>query len=111
VSLPPGYFVSWGGQFELQQEAGKRLMLVVPVTLLIILILLFMNFGSLKNTLLILFNIPLALVGGIAGLSLSLLRSASSLCSASPWAMAWCWLAASTSCCLMALMACRWTKP
>ena len=71
VRLPPGYFVSWGGQFELQQEAGRRLMLVVPVTLLIIVILLFMNFGSLKNTLLILFNIPLALVGGIAGLWLT----------------------------------------
>lgn len=71
VQMPPGYLVSWGGQFELQQEANKRLALVVPVTLLIILLLLFMNFGSLKNTFLILFNIPLALVGGVVALWLS----------------------------------------
>ena len=71
VQMPPGYLVSWGGQFELQQEANKRLALVVPVTLLIILLLLFMNFGSLKNTFLILFNIPLALVGGVVALWLT----------------------------------------
>uniref|UniRef100_UPI0040572C41 efflux RND transporter permease subunit n=1 Tax=Candidatus Electronema sp. TaxID=2698783 RepID=UPI0040572C41 len=71
VKLPPGYLVRWGGQFELQREASKRLALVVPVTLLIILLLLFMNFGSLKNTFLVLFNIPLALVGGIAALWLT----------------------------------------
>ncbi|MCA1765119.1 MAG: efflux RND transporter permease subunit, partial [Desulfobulbaceae bacterium] len=71
VLMPPGYLVSWGGQFELQQEANKRLALVVPVTLLIILLLLFMNFGSLKNTFLILFNIPLALVGGVVALWLT----------------------------------------
>jgi cobalt-zinc-cadmium resistance protein CzcA len=71
VQMPTGYIVSWGGQFELQQEANKRLALVVPVTLLIILLLLFMNFGSLKNTFLILFNIPLALVGGVVALWLT----------------------------------------
>lgn len=71
VQMPPGYLVSWGGQFELQQEANKRLALVVPVTLLIILLLLFMNFSSLKNTFLILFNIPLALVGGAVALWLT----------------------------------------
>lgn len=71
VQMPPGYLVSWGGQFELQQEANKRLSFVVPVTLLIILLLLFMNFGSLKNTFLILFNIPLALVGGVVALWLT----------------------------------------
>jgi cobalt-zinc-cadmium resistance protein CzcA len=68
IKLPPGYLVSWGGQFELQQEANKRLALVVPVTLLIVFLLLFSNFNSLKNSLLILLNIPLALVGGVAGL-------------------------------------------
>ncbi len=68
VDLPPGYMVSWGGQFELQQEANKRLALVVPVTLAVIMLLLFMNFGSIKNSLLILINIPLALVGGIIAL-------------------------------------------
>jgi hypothetical protein len=60
VQMPPGYLISWGGQFELQQQANQRLALVVPVTLLIILFLLFMNFSSLKNTFLILLNIPLA---------------------------------------------------
>ncbi|NOZ48281.1 MAG: efflux RND transporter permease subunit [Chlorobi bacterium] len=71
VDLPPGYITSWGGQFRLQQEANKRLALVVPVTLLIIFLLLFSSFGSLKNTLLILINIPLALVGGIVALWLT----------------------------------------
>jgi cobalt-zinc-cadmium resistance protein CzcA len=71
VQMPPGYLVNWGGQFELQQQANQRLALVVPVTLLIILLLLFMNFGSLKNTFLILLNIPLALVGGVVGLWLT----------------------------------------
>jgi len=68
VKLPPGYSVTWGGQFRLQQEANKRLAVVVPITLLIIFLLLFSSFNSLKNTLLILLNIPLALVGGIVGL-------------------------------------------
>ena len=68
VTLPAGYLVTWGGQFRLQQEANKRLAVVVPITLLIIFLLLFSNFKSIKNTLLILLNIPLALVGGVAGL-------------------------------------------
>ncbi|MCD6377070.1 MAG: efflux RND transporter permease subunit [Caldisericaceae bacterium] len=71
VSLPPGYLVTWGGQFRLQQEANKRLAVVIPITLIIIFVLLFSSFGSLKNTLLILLNIPLALVGGIAALWIS----------------------------------------
>ena len=68
VDLPPGYIVTWGGQFRLQQEANKRFAVVIPATILIISLLLFSNFGSLKNTLLILLNIPLALVGGIIAL-------------------------------------------
>ncbi len=71
VDLPPGYLVVWGGQFRLQQEANKRLAVVIPVTLIIIFILLFSSFGSLKNTLLILLNIPLALVGGVTALWLT----------------------------------------
>ncbi len=71
VSLPAGYLVTWGGQFRLQQEANKRLAVVIPITLIIIFVLLFSSFGSLKNTLLILLNIPLALVGGIAALWIS----------------------------------------
>lgn len=71
VNLPPGYFVTWGGQFRLQQEANKRLAVVIPVTLLIIFLMLFSSFNSIKNTFLILLNIPLALVGGIVGLWLT----------------------------------------
>jgi cobalt-zinc-cadmium resistance protein CzcA len=68
VALPPGYLVTWGGQFRLQQEANKRLGLVVPATLVIIFLLLFSSFHSLRNALLIFLNIPLALVGGVIGL-------------------------------------------
>ena len=68
VKLPPGYLVSWGGQFELQQDANKRLALVVPITLLIVFILLYSTFNSLRNSLLIFLNIPLALVGGVMAL-------------------------------------------
>lgn len=68
VDLPPGYLMTWGGQFRLQQEANKRFSVVIPATILIVSLLLFSNFGSLKNTLLILLNIPLALVGGIIAL-------------------------------------------
>ena len=71
VELPPGYLITWGGQFELQQEANKRLAVVVPLTLLIVFLLLFSTFNSLKNCFLILLNIPLALVGGVAGLWLT----------------------------------------
>ena len=71
VKFPPGYLVGWGGQFELQQEANKRLSLVVPITLLIVFLLLFSSFNSLKNALLIILNIPLALVGGVVGLWLT----------------------------------------
>lgn len=71
VRLPSGYLVQWGGQFELQQEANMRLALVVPLTLLIVFLLLYSTFNSLRNSLLILLNIPLALVGGVAGLWLT----------------------------------------
>jgi cobalt-zinc-cadmium resistance protein CzcA len=68
VTLPPGYFVTWGGQFELAQQANQRLMVVVPITLGMICMLLYVSFNSFKNTVLILLNIPLALVGGVIGL-------------------------------------------
>ncbi len=71
VDLPPGYLVTWGGQFELQQQANRRLALVVPVTLLLIFILLYSSFNSLTSSVLILLNIPLALVGGIMALWIS----------------------------------------
>lgn len=68
VTLPAGYSVRWGGQFENQQRAAKRLALVVPVALSLIFIVLFMTFGSARQALLILANIPFALVGGVLGL-------------------------------------------
>lgn len=71
IKLPPGYFNTWGGQFRLQQEANKRLAIVIPVTLVIISLLLYSSFGSVKNAALILLNIPLALVGGVIALWIS----------------------------------------
>ncbi|MFP8878210.1 MAG: efflux RND transporter permease subunit [Myxococcota bacterium] len=71
IDLPPGYLVTWGGQFRLQQEANKRLLLVIPITLFGVFLLLFSNFNSMGNTLLILLNIPLALVGGVVALWLT----------------------------------------
>ena len=68
VILPAGYFTTWGGQFRLQQEANARLAVVIPITLLVVFFLLFSSFNSLKNSLLILLNLPLALVGGVVGL-------------------------------------------
>ncbi len=69
--LPAGYLTTWGGQFRLQQEANKRMRVVVPIVLLLLFLLLFGNFGSLRNSLLILINIPLALTGGVVALWLS----------------------------------------
>ncbi len=68
VDLPPGYLVTWGGQFRLQQEANRRLAVVVPITLLAVFLLLFSSFGSVRSSMLILLNIPLALVGGVIAL-------------------------------------------
>ena len=71
VKLPAGYLVTWGGQFRLQQEANRRLAVVVPITLLVLFMLLYSSFGSLRNAVLILLNIPLALVGGVVALWLT----------------------------------------
>ncbi|MEX2481626.1 MAG: CusA/CzcA family heavy metal efflux RND transporter [Gammaproteobacteria bacterium] len=68
VPLPPGYRLEWGGQFENQQRAAARLALVVPVALVLIFIVLFSTFGSLRQAVLVLANIPFALVGGIVAL-------------------------------------------
>jgi cobalt-zinc-cadmium resistance protein CzcA len=68
VNLPPGYFVQWGGQFENQQRAAARLALVVPIAVGLVFILLFSTFGSLRQALLVLTNIPFALVGGVFAL-------------------------------------------
>jgi cobalt-zinc-cadmium resistance protein CzcA len=68
LSLPPGYYTTWGGTFENQKRAMQRLLLIVPVTLALIYLLLFMTFGSLRYASLIMLNLPLALIGGIFGL-------------------------------------------
>jgi cobalt-zinc-cadmium resistance protein CzcA len=68
VPLDTGYRITWGGQFENQQRAAMRLTVVVPVALGLIFVLLFSTFGSVRQALLILSNIPFALVGGIFAL-------------------------------------------
>lgn len=71
VKLPTGYFTTWGGQFENQQRAMKRLAVIVPLTIVLIFLLLFSSFGSLKQAALIILNVPFALIGGILGLLIS----------------------------------------
>jgi len=67
VKLPTGYLIKWGGQFENQQRAMRRLALIVPVTIGLIFLLLFSSFGSLKQAALIILNVPFALIGGFLG--------------------------------------------
>jgi len=71
VELPPGYSVVYGGQFENQRRAQERLAVVVPLSLCLILLLLFFAFGSIGQSFLIMVNVPLALIGGIFALYLS----------------------------------------
>jgi heavy metal efflux system protein len=68
VNLPPGYYIEYGGQFENQDRAMRRLELIVPIAIALIFVLLYLTFASVKQALLIVGNIPLALVGGIAAL-------------------------------------------
>lgn len=71
VALPPGYFLEWGGQFENQQRAALRLAIVIPIAIGLIFLLLFSTFGSVRQSLLVLSNVPLAVIGGIFGMWLS----------------------------------------
>jgi len=64
VDLPPGYYVTWSGQFEYLERAKERLRIVVPVTLLIIFLLLYLNFRRITETLIVMASVPFALVGG-----------------------------------------------
>ncbi len=68
VSLPAGYFITWGGEFENEQRAMARLAVIVPVSVFLIFVLLFNAFGSVRDALLIVLNVPLALIGGIVAL-------------------------------------------
>ena len=71
IDMPTGYSVVFGGQFENQQRAQKRLMIVVPLSLGLIFLLLYFAFSSVGQALLIMLNVPLALIGGIVALSVS----------------------------------------
>jgi cobalt-zinc-cadmium resistance protein CzcA len=70
LKLPAGYSIDWGGQFENQARAMARLRLVVPLSIAIILLLLYGTFGSFRQALMILLAVPFALVGGVAALYL-----------------------------------------
>jgi cobalt-zinc-cadmium resistance protein CzcA len=71
ISLKKGYSMVWQGDFENEQRATKRLAAVVPISLLLIFILLFVMFGNLKDAALVFLNVPFAIVGGIAALLLT----------------------------------------
>jgi cobalt-zinc-cadmium resistance protein CzcA len=71
VELPPGYRLEWGGEFENQQRAAARLALVVPVALVLIFLVLFSTFGSVKQAALVLSNVPFAMIGGVFALALT----------------------------------------
>ena len=71
VNLPPGYFITWGGQFENQQRAVKRLQVIVPISVMIIFSLLFWAFRSVKKAVLVLLMVPFTLIGGLAGLAVA----------------------------------------
>ncbi|MFH1688269.1 MAG: CusA/CzcA family heavy metal efflux RND transporter [bacterium] len=68
IELPAGYYLEYGGQFENQQRAMNRLAIIVPITLGLIFLLLYMSLGSLRSAALIFTNVPLALIGGVLGL-------------------------------------------
>ncbi|ANE57969.1 MULTISPECIES: efflux RND transporter permease subunit [Methylomonas] len=65
VQLPTGYYITWSGQFEYMERAVERLKIVVPLTMLIIFILLYLNFGRMTETLIVMLSVPFALVGGV----------------------------------------------
>ncbi len=65
VTLPPGYYLSWSGQYQYMIEVNRRLRVVIPITLLIIFMLLYFNFRRLDDTLIVMLSLPFALVGGV----------------------------------------------
>ena len=65
VRFPPGYYITWSGQFEYLERAKERMKIVVPVTLLLIFVLLYLNFNRLTETLIVMLSVPFSLVGGI----------------------------------------------
>jgi len=71
VKLPPGYYLSWGGQFENQQRAVKKLTIIGPVAVGLIFLFLFITFRSVRRVLLVMSNLPFALIGGVFSLYIS----------------------------------------
>ncbi|RPI08808.1 MAG: efflux RND transporter permease subunit, partial [Acidobacteriales bacterium] len=71
VKLPTGYYTTWGGQFENQQRAMAKLMIIAPIAAGLILLLLFITFKSIRLALLVIFNLPFALIGGVFALYVS----------------------------------------
>jgi cobalt-zinc-cadmium resistance protein CzcA len=71
VSLPSGYYITWGGQFENQQQAMKRLSIITPIVVGMILLLLYITFNSVRLAFLVILNLPFALVGGVFALLIS----------------------------------------
>ncbi len=71
VELPQGYRLTWGGEFENQQRAAQRLALVVPIALVLIFLILFSTFNSLRQATLVMANVPFAMIGGVFALALS----------------------------------------
>jgi copper/silver efflux system protein len=65
VTFPPGYYAVWSGQFEYYERAKQRLSVVIPLTLLIVFLLLYLNFGRLAETMIVMLSLPFALVGGL----------------------------------------------
>jgi len=65
IKFPPGYYITWSGQFEYMERAKDRLQIVLPLTLGIIFVLLYLNFGRLTEALIVMLSVPFALVGGI----------------------------------------------
>src|SRR3989441_9824247 len=65
ITFPPGYYVTWSGQFEYLERAKARLQVVVPVTILLIFMLLYLNFRRVTETLIVMLSVPFALVGGL----------------------------------------------
>jgi cobalt-zinc-cadmium resistance protein CzcA len=71
VATPPGYYIGWAGDFKNMQEATQRLMIIVPLTIALVILLLYTAFNSLKKALIILLNVPFGFIGGIIALLLS----------------------------------------
>ena len=71
INFPTGYYIGWAGDFKNMQEATKKLMIIIPLTLLLVILLLYTAFASLSKAMLILFNVPFGFIGGIIALLVS----------------------------------------